>query len=705
MTRARAAAFAVVLAVAAGAPRFAQALGFGQANRQDGGQPGQFMQAAAGARPLSMGGAFSAIADDANAPFWNASGLAQLQRYDLVTYYSKLGDDASIGAGALAVPTRRFGTFGISAVSLRSGSFKRRDAQNRDLGSFNNKASAYLISQAFNLNTRFAAGYTFKAISEQIDSHRDTGYGADLGLMLRPHSLWQFGLAIQNVVRPELKLKSQTESYPTAVRFGSRFEARPRLTLAADVSLERDRSAELSLGTEWRVSGPLALRVGANDREFTAGMGVSAGDAGIDYAFGMPHADVARDELGDNHRISFHLRFGSNVMAGSYRDLSRRREEQRIEVVHAEVGVDNIQVLKNRMRTWDGKLDATTFSQVQAARRSLRELAFKDQVEALEAQAYITHFQGRLADSVRLFDRALEKQPDDGGLRRDTVLAHERERNHPNPGALAAAYDRLDADDRRRRETEAYAIARAAEETSVAGGAGSTKEPPVRATGKTDEPPQVAFLPIPAPPMTPQRPAIERPAAPPAAPAAPYNPVVEEPAAAPAAVPAVEEPAKKEQPAPMAEAPAPSVEASPVPPASADVREARHHFEEGDYVRSHLATKKILEANPNDREAARQAIITNSVVAAQASINEVNDQTVDVPALEQRVDQSLVLFDQGKGFYETKRPDDAEALLERSVQICPANFLARNLLKNIQEDRFNQRWEGILPRAATNPQS
>ncbi len=29
-----------------------------------------------GARPMGMGGAFTAVADDANAPYWNPAGLA-----------------------------------------------------------------------------------------------------------------------------------------------------------------------------------------------------------------------------------------------------------------------------------------------------------------------------------------------------------------------------------------------------------------------------------------------------------------------------------------------------------------------------------------------------------------------------------------------------------------------------------------------------
>ena len=41
---------------------------------------GQYDQIFVGSRPLSMGGAFTAVADDANAITWNAAGLPGLRR-------------------------------------------------------------------------------------------------------------------------------------------------------------------------------------------------------------------------------------------------------------------------------------------------------------------------------------------------------------------------------------------------------------------------------------------------------------------------------------------------------------------------------------------------------------------------------------------------------------------------------------------------
>ena len=55
-----------------------------------GGQPGQFLQWAAGARSLGMGKAFFSISDDASATYWNPAGLVQLDRKEVMALHTNL---------------------------------------------------------------------------------------------------------------------------------------------------------------------------------------------------------------------------------------------------------------------------------------------------------------------------------------------------------------------------------------------------------------------------------------------------------------------------------------------------------------------------------------------------------------------------------------------------------------------------------------
>ena len=53
---------------------------------------GQNDQLFVGSRPLSMGGAFIAVADDANAITWDSAGLPGLRRTEFTSTYSDLYD-------------------------------------------------------------------------------------------------------------------------------------------------------------------------------------------------------------------------------------------------------------------------------------------------------------------------------------------------------------------------------------------------------------------------------------------------------------------------------------------------------------------------------------------------------------------------------------------------------------------------------------
>ncbi|MDD2715851.1 MAG: UPF0164 family protein [Candidatus Wallbacteria bacterium] len=57
------------------------------------GQAGAYLKMGVGARALGMGGAFSAIADDATASFWNPAGLSQLSSSEIDTMHTVLKMD------------------------------------------------------------------------------------------------------------------------------------------------------------------------------------------------------------------------------------------------------------------------------------------------------------------------------------------------------------------------------------------------------------------------------------------------------------------------------------------------------------------------------------------------------------------------------------------------------------------------------------
>src|SRR5688572_593906 len=72
-----------------------------------------------GARPVGMGSAFVAIADDSDAPAWNPAGLVQLPRMELSAFFGPLlnGKEYYM-AGAFVIPFLEQTAMGLSMVTL-----------------------------------------------------------------------------------------------------------------------------------------------------------------------------------------------------------------------------------------------------------------------------------------------------------------------------------------------------------------------------------------------------------------------------------------------------------------------------------------------------------------------------------------------------------------------------------------------------------
>src|ERR1044071_7438798 len=101
----------------------------------------QFLRIGAGARALGMAGAFSPVADDATAIYWNPSGLASLDHREIsLTYDSYFKDSASQFLG-YAHPMGERGTLGLGVTMFSVKDIEHRsatggDSDAPDLGNF-----------------------------------------------------------------------------------------------------------------------------------------------------------------------------------------------------------------------------------------------------------------------------------------------------------------------------------------------------------------------------------------------------------------------------------------------------------------------------------------------------------------------------------------------------------------------------------------
>lgn len=145
---------------------------------------GLFLRIPVGARAVAMGKAYSALANDGSAPFWNPAGIVRtpgLQNY----FANHVAYTADIDIDYFAVHRRgqNFG-MGLTMGALRSGEITRTDEYHPDgTGSTFNANQFFLgFTLARAMTDRFSIGGTVKYYQENLDQFQIKSVLADLGI-------------------------------------------------------------------------------------------------------------------------------------------------------------------------------------------------------------------------------------------------------------------------------------------------------------------------------------------------------------------------------------------------------------------------------------------------------------------------------------------------------------------------------------------
>ena len=292
----------------------------------------QFLKLGAGARAGAMADAFTAIADDAFAAYYNPAGLARLQRAQFGGAHSALFQGVSYQSLSFVVPfgrgegRERIETdsnkhaLGLSIYYLGVGDIERRSGDSTlPVGTFNSADSAYALSYAYAPNDRLSLGVTGKLISQSVDTYRGNAMAADLGVLYRvnPHTEKPvtLGASIRHIGNRIGYVASQTDPLPTTVVLGAAAALSKGFTMALDTGKTRDSDPFVALGLEGRralsegVAGAFrggytsARRDNGGLAGVTAGGGLSFQKASFDFAW------IPFGTLGDAFRFSLLVKF------------------------------------------------------------------------------------------------------------------------------------------------------------------------------------------------------------------------------------------------------------------------------------------------------------------------------------------------------------------------------------------------------------
>jgi hypothetical protein len=245
------------------------------------------ISAGIGARPISMGKAFVAVADDPNAMFLNPAGLGTLKKWELSTMNYSLLDEYQYTMFCGVNPTPA-GVFGIGYVSSRVGGI----ISGGTTTDFYNQAT--VLSYGKSTGDIFPNTYTGASLKYYQkgftggDSASLTGYNIDLGLLYIPQKWMSYGLNFQNVVPgSELQGDIESEEMSFVTKIGASFywmEYDVRFALDKDMYLGRENFPwPMHFGAEWKASQNLYLRAGLDQVASSA----DSGNVTNNTAFGV----------------------------------------------------------------------------------------------------------------------------------------------------------------------------------------------------------------------------------------------------------------------------------------------------------------------------------------------------------------------------------------------------------------------------------
>ena len=308
-----------------------------------------FLRIGVGARSAAMGNAYSALANDASAFYWNPAGLPDAGRlalqFDHVPMFNGLAQYNAANAAlslrndvAIALGWIRLGVddipryaplHGTRLERLTSGQFR---STGQNIGYFSNAEDAVFVSIAkkikFDLGLgprskmlvlpiEMSLGLTGKFIHHKLDDKAGTGQGLDAGLLVRTvdrnvdrgeaQSWLGIGMMARDISRTSITWNTGSnhqDNVETALLLGlagskyfDSFDS--RLTVSFDQELTPYNDSHF--GVEFAFLRTVALRAGIWGDRFSAGAGLSFRGFRIDYAFVM-------HDLGNTHRISGLLR-------------------------------------------------------------------------------------------------------------------------------------------------------------------------------------------------------------------------------------------------------------------------------------------------------------------------------------------------------------------------------------------------------------
>ena len=273
----------------------------------------EFLAIPVGARATGMGGAFTGVADDISAIFWNSAGLSRLGSNQVNFTHTEWLVNTSLDWAAVLLKFSDADALSLNFYQLDYGGEEITTPEEPEGTGQNWEAMdmSMGLNYARSLTDRFSFGIGIKYIRQKIWNESASAFAFDAGLLFKTQfsglsigmNISNFGtemqLAGKDLIQPvdidpshagnnsNIIGSLGTDSWPLPLLFQFGLSEQVELNnsmniiLAADAAIPSNQTTYLNLGSEFNWSELLFLRVGYNsifkekaEEDFTAGIGL-----------------------------------------------------------------------------------------------------------------------------------------------------------------------------------------------------------------------------------------------------------------------------------------------------------------------------------------------------------------------------------------------------------------------------------------------
>ncbi|HAX62025.1 MAG TPA: hypothetical protein DCX95_05685 [Elusimicrobia bacterium] len=311
---------------------------------------GAFENPSSGARPYGLGNAFTGLADDIQAIFYNPAGITQVRHKEFITYFGKpfvgLDDKSALSDGFIGYlhPLRGRESFAVSVSDFRLSTVYNENIAALTYAKELSKRLSFGLNMKV-LRLKYGSD-TYTALDPLFERTSRTSFSGDFGLFAKLSKKFYTGISVFNLNEPNIGI-GETVRLPIRTRLGLGWRSK-FATFCLDAEQKLDELNYFFGGEKSFFNDKFYFRegfgYGKDFANFSLGISVLPDPFRLDYAFQLPIAGV-KDIMG-THRLSIVFEFGKEINDPYTVDLES--EISRLEREKAE--------LQKKLETTEGEL-------------------------------------------------------------------------------------------------------------------------------------------------------------------------------------------------------------------------------------------------------------------------------------------------------------------------------------------------------------